>query len=42
MASSVVADRWDTLLQQGYLEFEKGVIVLTARGRAAIASAAKS
>jgi hypothetical protein len=30
------------LLQQGYLEFEKGVIVLTARGRAAIASAAKS
>ena len=30
------------LLQQGYLEFEQGVIVLTERGRAAIASATKS
>ncbi|HEY1694662.1 MAG TPA: hypothetical protein VGG39_20970 [Polyangiaceae bacterium] len=29
------------LLQEGYLDFEKGVIVLTGRGRAAIASAAK-
>jgi hypothetical protein len=29
------------LLKEGYLEFQKGVIVLTDRGRAAIASAAK-
>jgi hypothetical protein len=30
------------LLERGYLEFENGVIVLTKRGHAAIASAAKS